>query len=105
MALNIPKDVNEELFEPIDLTAAQERVWRNMRLLQSLNGGRACTQAELSKALGLKSPQGCASHFPRLLELGYLIKSKDSGWRGWIAVIPPPTSPTTTAEKGNSNVR
>jgi predicted ArsR family transcriptional regulator len=77
------------------LTEQQERVWKQMRLLQSLNGGRPATQTEISKALGLKSKQGCAVHFEPLSRMGYIVCTKANGWRCWLAVDPDPARPLT----------
>lgn len=91
-----------------DLTEAQERTWRTMFALQSVNGGRAVTQEELSKALGLRSKQGCASHLPTLANLGYIIcakaKKNRSAWRSWVAVVPDPNRPITPYYKASSKI-
>ena len=91
-----------------DLTEAQERTWRAMFALQSVNGGRAVTQEELSKAIGLRSKQGCSSHLPTLANLGYIIcakaKKKSSAWRSWVAVVPDPNRPITPYYKASSKV-
>jgi SOS-response transcriptional repressor LexA len=91
-----------------DLTEAQERTWRAMFALQSVNGGRAVTQEELSKALGLRSKQGCSSHLPTLANLGYIIcakaKKNRSAWRSWVAVVPDPNRPITPYYKASSKV-
>lgn len=77
------------------LTEQQEKVWKQMRLLQSINGGRPATQTEISKALGLKSKQGCAVHFEALSRMGYIVCTKANGWRCWLAVDPDPNRPLT----------
>jgi SOS-response transcriptional repressor LexA len=76
------------------LTEAQARVWKHMRALQDANGGRPATQVEISRALGMKSRQGCAAHFETLAKLGFITTVGDRGkWRVWLAVIPDPNRP------------
>lgn len=104
-------DPETDTYDPYDLTEAQERVWRQMRYLQSVNGGRAVTQTELSKALGLKSKQGCTVHFIALANLGYIVCTKPRGeqrraaWRSWFAVIPSPDRPKTPYLIGTRKAR
>jgi SOS-response transcriptional repressor LexA len=96
--LTIPE--NKEETVTYELTDQQERVWKQMRLLQSLNGGRPATQGEISKALGFKSKQGCAVHFEALSSMGYIVCTKTNGWRCWLAVDPDPTREVTVYSRG-----
>jgi SOS-response transcriptional repressor LexA len=104
-------DPEADTYDPYDLTEAQERVWRQMRYLQSVNGGRAVTQTELSKALGLKSKQGCTVHFVALANLGYIVCTKPRGeqrraaWRSWVAVVPSTDRPKTPYLVGTRKAR
>lgn len=104
-------DLETDKYDPYDLTEGQERVWRQMRYLQSVNGGRAVTQVELSKALGLNSKQGCAVHFAALANLGYIVCTKPreqqrrSAWRSWFAVIPSTDRPKTPYLIGTRKAR
>lgn len=79
---------NEEDSVTYQLTPQQERVWRQMRELQAVNGGKPATQGEISKALGMRSKQGCAVHFSALAQAGFIICTGRNTWRSWLAVEP-----------------
>lgn len=86
---------NEEDSVTYQLTPQQERVWRQMRDLQAVNGGKPATQGEISKALGMRSKQGCAVHFAALAKAGFIICTGRNTWRSWLAVEPDPSRPVT----------
>ena len=99
--LTIPE--NKEETEIYELTDQQERVWKQMRLLQTINGGRPATQGEISKALGFKSKQGCAVHFEALSRMGYIVCTKANSWRCWLAVEPDPEREVTLYSRSKAN--
>jgi SOS-response transcriptional repressor LexA len=86
---------NEEDSVTYQLTPQQERVWRQMRELQAVNGGKPATQGEISKALGMRSKQGCAVHFAALAKAGCIVCTGRNTWRSWLAVEPDATRPVT----------
>lgn len=90
----------EEESVTYSLTPQQERVWKQMRALQAVNGGKPATQGEISKALGLRSKQGCAAHFPALSRLGFIVCTGRHAWRSWLAVDPDPTREVTEYTRG-----
>lgn len=89
----VPETLEESVTYP--LTPQQERVWQQMRALQAVNGGKPATQAEISKALGMRSKQGCAVHFAALSRMGFIVCTGFHAWRSWVAVEPDPTRPVT----------
>jgi SOS-response transcriptional repressor LexA len=94
----VPETLEESV--TYSLTPQQERVWRQMRSLQSVNGGKPATQGEISKALGLRSKQGCAAHFPALSRLGFIVCTGRHAWRSWLAVDPDPSREVTEYTRG-----
>ena len=72
------------------LTYRQEQVWRAMLDYQDTHGGRPPSHKALSAAVGMKSSQGCLSHFPTLSRLGFIVRLGGYGcWRSWRAVETP----------------
>jgi SOS-response transcriptional repressor LexA len=76
--------------DPLDLTEYQARVWRVMLSLQEIGAGRPATQADISKACGFRSSQGCLAHYEALARKGYIVCVAPRGqWRSWYALRSP----------------
>lgn len=70
-----------------DLTERQATVWRAMRYLQTTNGDRPPSRAEVGTMLNM-TPTGAASHFPALERKGYLRPTQRFGRAAFYAVVP-----------------